>query len=62
MNRFPAPQFQQLHLVDLPPELFAIVFLHISVEDSRRLSTACRYLRDIASRYIYKVICHVIII
>ncbi|KZV80784.1 hypothetical protein EXIGLDRAFT_845269 [Exidia glandulosa HHB12029] len=47
------PKFQELHLVDLPPEILTIAFDHLSVEDARSLSSTCKYLRAVGVKQIF---------
>ncbi|TFK68482.1 hypothetical protein BDN72DRAFT_841777 [Pluteus cervinus] len=50
----PAPRFQRLTLIDLPPELLYEIFLNSATCEATRLIASCRTLRDIGLRIAFK--------
>ncbi|KZW00454.1 hypothetical protein EXIGLDRAFT_745690 [Exidia glandulosa HHB12029] len=47
------PKFQELRLVQLPPELLITVFEYADIQDGRALSATCKDLRNIGLSYIF---------
>ncbi|KZV85088.1 hypothetical protein EXIGLDRAFT_841714 [Exidia glandulosa HHB12029] len=50
----PRPKFQQMTLVDLPPELLAIVFSYASVRNCAALGATCKFLHNVSFDFVYR--------
>ncbi|KZW00445.1 hypothetical protein EXIGLDRAFT_830837 [Exidia glandulosa HHB12029] len=53
----PTPKFQELFLLDLPPEILAVVFEYAGIDDGRALATTCKYMREIGLTHIFASRC-----
>ncbi|KAF8079250.1 hypothetical protein FPV67DRAFT_107128 [Lyophyllum atratum] len=54
ISQHPMPRIQQLCLVQLPSEVLDHIFWMSKLNQTRLLSSTCRYLNDIGSRHLYK--------